>query len=517
MVEIRPRIADTVFTNARVLTMDDAMPHAEAVAVSADRIVWVGSSSDAARISRPPARVIDCDGGTLLPGFHDAHIHLLAYASSLISIDCRPSAVASIADIQRAIRVRAERTQEGEWIRGWGYDETALSDTSRHPTRWDLDEAASHHPIRINHRSGHAAVLNSAAMERVGIGRSTPEPEGATIDRDLESGEPNGLLFEMNEFLEQRIPPISAAEMRPAIQQAARQLLRLGITSTQDATHTNGIDRWRLLSRLRKSDAPVMPRITMMAGSARLTEFTDAGMRFGSGDDWLRLGHAKIMATQTAGRQSPSPLELRRIGSDCAQLGFPVAIHSVEARVALSAANAIENLPLIGDTPHRMEHCAETPPYVFEAITRRGATVVTQPAFVYYSGDRYTETVDPEMLPYLYRQRTLAESGVRLVFSSDAPVIDPDPMRGIAAAVTRHSISGAELTPNERTSLREAFRAYTAAPAFAAGIGARIGTLAPGALADIVVFDRDLMAMETAELGKARAAITMLAGEIVSE
>ncbi len=508
---------DLVLANARVLTMDEARPRVQALAVVGERIAWVGSADEAIALAGAGARVIDCGGAAVLPGFHDAHVHLLAYAASLASADCRPPGVSSIQDVQSVLRTWANRTPEGEWIRGWGYDETALTER-RHPTRHDLDEASPRHPARLDHRSGHAAVLNSLALERVGIRASTPEPRGATIARDLESGEPNGILFEMDEYLGENIPPLDGEDLAAAFHLAARKLLAFGITSVQDATHHNGVDRWRLLDGLRKSSAPT-PRITVMAGSSRLSEFVEAGLRFGDGDDWLRLGHAKLMATASSGSQSPSPPELGRVAADCVRRGFPVAIHAVEAEVVASAAQAIAGAPMppISGASHRIEHCSECPPHVLEALERSGATVATQPGFVYHSGDRYLKTVPPHVLPHLYRMRSLAKRGVRLVFGSDAPISPPDPMRALYSAVTRNTESGEALGVAEALDLPSAISAYTIAPAASTGVANALGALTPGRLADAVLFDRDLLELGAERIREAQPAMTIMGGRVVWE
>ena len=510
-----PRAADLILTNARALTMDARRPRAEAVAVTGDRIVWVGSASDARSISGPNTRTIDCGGRTLLPGFHDAHIHLLAYAATLVSVDCRPSSVGSINELNGAISARAARTPHGQWIRAWGYDETALVER-RHPTRWDLDAAAPRHPVRLDHGSGHATVLNSVALERVGIVSSTPEPDGATIARDVESGEPNGLLFEMDEYLDSRVPPLSGDELQTSVRQASRRLLERGVTSVQDATHHNSIERWSLFEDLRDS-VQVMPRITLMPGHPSVHEFSESGLRFAGGDEWLRIGHAKLMVTASSATQSPSPPALRRIISRCAELGFPVAIHAVESEVVLDAARALAAVeaPGPGGVRNRIEHCSEAPPDVVDAVVRSRAAVVTQPGFVYHRGDRYRKTVDSSMLPWLYRARSLADRGVHIAFGSDAPVVDPDPMCGVYSALTRLTASGSALGDGEGIDLIDALRAYTTVPARLAGMGDSLGRLAPGHLADIIVFDADLESVGPDRLPGLRPTLTILGGRSV--
>ena len=507
---------DALFVNARALTMDARLPEAQAVAVGGGLVTWVGSNRESESLKRPGVRVVDCGGGTLAPGFHDAHIHLMAYAAAALAVDCRPAAAPSIASLKRAIAERAARTPEGEWIRAFGYEETALAER-RHPARRDLDAAAPRHPVRLNHRSGHACVLNSLAMERVGIGMSFPEPSGATIDRELDTAEPSGLMFEMEDYLDRKIPPLPDADMERALRRASKSLLRYGVTSVQDATHTNSPDRWDFFGGLRDS-VGAAPRMTLMPGYARLRDFTERGLAFGSGDSWLRVGHAKIMVTASSGRQSPDPEELRRIVAGCVELGFPVAVHAVEASVALSATRALLAHPAPGYR-HRIEHCSECPPDALEAVARSCADVVTQPGFVYENGDRYLRDVDEAMRPYLYRARSLAERGVRLAFGSDAPVVEPNPMRGIYAAVTRRTESGRVLGAGERerVSLTYALRAYTLGAARAAGLEREAGTLAPGKPADMILFEEDLTSVEPERLPDTLPAMTVLGGEVVFE
>ena len=510
-----PHPPDLILTNARVLTMDARLPVAGGLAVRGGRVAWIGTADSAASMRGARTRVIDCGGASAVPGFHDAHMHILAYAAARDAADCGPSSAPSIADIRRVLRAAAARTPEGEWVRGRGYDHAALTD-ARHPTRHDLDAAAPRHPVRLAHRSGHADVLNTAALARVGIADSTPEPPGATISRSLEDGAPDGLLFEMGEYLDAKIPPPPHRILRGRVERAARNLLALGITSVQDATHTNGADRWDSLTALRQSVRP-MPRVTMMAGGARLTEFVERGMGFGFGDDRLRLGHAKLMATASSGVQSPSASALRRMAADCADAGFPVAIHAVESEIVASAASAIANAAKIAAAPHRIEHCAECPPRVLDAVARCGATVVTQPAFIYEGGDRYRATVPRDALPYLYRARSLAERGIALAFGSDAPIADPNPMIGLQSAATRQSATGAPLGENERMDAISALSAYTLGSAQSAGAPAarNLGRLTPGRLADIAILDRDITAIAPNELGETRVALTILGGEVV--
>ncbi len=537
--------SDLILHNARVVTLDARRPRAGLVAVQGDRIAWVGDEADLSRLARPGVRVVDCQGYTLVPGLMDAHCHVLAYAASLLAVDCSPAAVGSIADIREAIRRRARVTPPGQWLRAAGYDESALAE-GRHPTRLDLDEATRDHPVRLAHRSGHACVLNSLALARVGISASTPEPEGGVIDRDWATGEPTGLLLEMDACLEERIPSLSESELLEAIAQADRRLVALGVTSVQDATPSNDLRRWQLFQRL-KAEGRLRPRVTLMPGSAHLEEFTGAGLKHGSGDHHLALGHVKLMLTLTSGALHPAPEELRAIVRRAHRAGFPVAIHAVEAEAVEAAADALlragrppivplskgdrqgVSLPARGDRQggvlrrkgprvrDRVEHCSECPPAVLAKLKRAGTTVVTQPAFLYYSGQRYLAQVPREMQPWLYRIRSFAEAGLRPAASSDAPVAAPNPLVGIYAAVTRRARTGEVLGAEERVAPLEALAMYTLNSARAAFQVLDRGSISPGKLADLVLLDRDITGPGHEELLQARVVMTLTGGEVAYE
>ncbi len=538
--------ADLILTNARVLTLEAAQPAAEAVALAGETIVGVGSCRDMAAFRGPKTRVIDCRELTLLPGFVDAHCHLLAQAAALTGVDCSPDSVTSIGQLVKAIAHRAESTPPGAWIRGFGYDDLTLKER-RHPTRWELDRAATDHPIRLDHRTGHAVVLNSRGLAVAVIGRDTPDPVEGVIVRDDLSGEPTGLLLELAGFLRRRLGNVrEESEFQEGIGDLNRLLLRYGITSVHDAGPNNDLDRWRTFQGLTQSGL-LEPRVTMMAGTSHLAEFREAGLKWGSGDDHLRLGHAKLVLTMTTGVLYPGAPELAAMVARCRRAGFPVAIHAVEQESVRAAADAIKEVPPLqsrvqGDpgeveygqellsapeTPEnlrprdRIEHCSECPPGLLERVKDSGAVVVTQPGFIYWNGDRYLETVEPGLTPHLYPVGDQVGKGVPVAFGSDAPVIDPSPWPGIYSAVTRHTRSGNRLpssqgTPQpQRVSVESALRMYTRAGAWAEGSEARKGSIRAGKLADLVLVDADPTQVLPVEMLKIRGVLTVLGGRVV--
>ena len=522
--------------NANVLTMERTQPRAQAVAVAGERIAAVGGNGEILRFAqndRVDARndrvgrggkvesgrvqVIDCQGLTLLPGFNDAHCHLPGLARRLQDLDCGPEYAPAIPALQALLRQRAESRPAGSWVRGFGYDDLRIAE-GRHPNRWELDAAAPDCPIWLEHRSGHAAALNSRALELADIRLDTPDPPGGVIERDPYTGEPMGVLFEMRSFLRERLGNIrSPQEFKDGMRAAGRLLASYGITSAQDAGADNGIDRWHTFRRLQSTD--VLPcRITMFAGAERLDELAAAGLSYGSGDNRLRLGHAKIMLTLTAGALHPSPVELKALVNGAHGRGFPVAIHCIEEEAIAAAARVLTSCPQAG-LNDRIEHCAEGTPQLLAAVRQAGAAVVTNPGFLYHNGASYRENVAARLLPHLYPAGALRRAGVMVAFGSDAPVIDPNPWPAIYSSVTRRACDGRPLygdgSAEQTVSVADALRMYTVAAAEVEGTAADKGFIAPGKLADMVLVDADPMAVEFGKLPEIRAVAAIVGGAVV--
>ena len=387
MQNLFKEIPRLVLHNANVITLDASAPRATGV-VCEGGVITSTSDVDVQRVLRSGGyEEIDCEGRTALPGFIDAHVHFLSYASSLTAVDCSPQAAASIHDITAALSERAKKTPEGEWVRGTGYDEFRLRE-KRHPTRHDLDAFISNHPVKLGHRSGHGTVLNGRALALAGISIETPEPIAGFIDRDINTGEPTGLFIDLDDWLDERLgPQPRGEEMEPAARQAAEVFLSKGITSFHDASPCNSLKRWSFFQSLVSGPEP-FPRATLMPGFAHLREFVGVGLGFGAGDDRLRVGHCKIVLSQAGGALQPSPRELREAVREAGSVGFPVAIHAVEEVEIEAAVEAIESVDAPGPA-HRIEHASICPPSLIARLKARNVTVVTQPAFVYHSGDRY--------------------------------------------------------------------------------------------------------------------------------
>ena len=470
----------------------------DAVAIVGGLVVAVGTDSEVMQLADAGTQVIDCARRAVVPGIVDPHCHLFAAAAALNGADCRPTAAPDVATVVSVLREAAPRPDG--WIRGYGYDDSPLG-LGRHLTRRDLDAVATDRPVRVEHRSGHACVLNSAGLAAVGIGRDTPDPPGGVIVRDA-AGVPTGLLLELNGWLRERIATQPAAHTA-ALRRFAQRLLEYGITAVTDAGPENGIQRWRTFSEI--VAAGVLPqRVTMMAGYSHLKEMRDAGVRYGDTDcgGMLAVGHAKIMLTASSGRLHPHPEQLSEMVALAHGMGFPVAIHAVEQDAVVAAALTLtDHPPPVGQD--RIEHCGECPPDVAELVAQSGALVVPNTGFLHYDGERYLHTVSDELLPHLYPAGALDALGVPVALGSDAPVVDPNPWAAMAAAVTRRTAAGAPIGGIGFPLVAGALDKHTG--------GNRI---APGYPADLAVVEPDPFTTPMADLPAVRAVATVVAGRV---
>ncbi|MBI2329519.1 MAG: amidohydrolase, partial [Chloroflexi bacterium] len=486
-------VADLILKNANVVTVDPGQPTAELVAIKGDKILLVGGSENLESVRGARTRVIDCQGKTVVPGFNDAHCHPFSLIRKLISIDLSPPVVSSISDIRAIIKREVHNTPVGHWIMGTDYNDFYLAE-KRHPTRWDIDEVAPDHPVLLSHRSLHACVLNSLALSLAGITGETPEPPGVLFERDLDSGQPNGLLFEMlGHIREKVVPPMSAAEMNQGVTLANQHYLSQGITSLQNASAINDFERWQTCRRL-KDAGKLKSRIYMMCGIETLSQFQEAGLSFGAGDSQLRLGGVKMILSEATGQLYPPQPELNQQVFHTHRAGFQLAIHAVQPSTVAAAIIALEyaqrQLPQAGRR-HRIEHCSECPPHLLGRLKKLQAVVATQPPFLYYSGDRYLATVPAERQPWLYRIGAWLNNGLVVAASSDSPIVPDNPLVGIYSAVTRQTRSGQLLLPRQRISASQALAMYTINAAYASFEEGIKGSITPGKLADMVLLSAD--------------------------
>ena len=499
--------------------MDPLYPKAEGVLIKNGKILSAATNNALKKWDEAKATKIDCKGKTVLPGFIDAHLHLHALAESYVTLNLEPRHnVRSIPDIQNKIKDYSQPLPSGAWIRGRGYNEFYLAE-KRHPNRWDLDQVTSAHPIKLTHRTGHAHVLNTLALRMVGISNETPDPPDGLIDRDIQTGEPTGLLYRMGGFLSKKIPPLGNDQLDRGMRTANDELLSMGITSVQDASSHNGIQQWKMFHRW-KEKGLLKPRVTMMLGTESFSTYREKDFETEIDKSQLRLAGVKIILDKTTGHLKPDQADLNERVLQIHRSGFRACLHAIEENAVEAACSAIEyalkKFPRPGHR-HRIEHCSVCPPPLAKRLAALGITVVTQPSFIYYSGNRYLQTVPPEEMKHLYPLRALLESGVKVAASSDCPIAPANPMTGIFAATSRMTETGEAVLPEEKITPEEALKMYGETAARATFEEDMKGSISPGKLGDLVLLNGDPTQVPTNELRDIKVEMTILNGEVVWE
>ena len=507
--------ADLLLYGGTVITQNPTQPTAEAVAIAADTIIAVGSESELRPFVSQTTQTLSCSGRTVLPGFIDPHLHLFAWASRFCGADL--SRVRSIPELRQSLAVRLPYTSPGEWLRGYGYDAFFLAE-KRHPTRQDLDAVSRDQPILLRHRTGHAAVLNTLALQKAGIDRNFVPPCGGSVECDA-AGEPTGVLYELEAFLRTVIPPLPAHSFAEGIKKAGRELLRLGVTSFHDASAGNSLKTVSLFRKL-KADKQLIPRATVMIGIDAFPQLLDAELRPFSGDDQVRFGSIKIMLHESQGSLSPDPAALKKMVWQAHRHGFQLAFHAVEEAaigVALDALKHAQQRLRRTDHRHRIEHCSLCPGPFLEQLAATGCAVVTQPGFLYWYGEKYRAEVDPALHHWLYRNKSLLNTGIPVAGSSDCPIAPLAPLKNIQAAISRQSRTGIIVNQQERLSLSEALSLFTSAAAWVGFEEDTKGRIAPGLLADLIVLDGEITAVPVEALSSLSVATTIVGGKVVWE
>ncbi|HXH82546.1 MAG TPA: amidohydrolase [Candidatus Tectomicrobia bacterium] len=526
---------DAVFLNGEILTLDARDRRVEALATLHGRIVALGTTREIRALAGARTRRHDLGGATVVPGFNDAHCHVLSFGFTLLQVSLERAR--RMADIVAAVAARVHATPPGEWVRGHGYDDNKLAER-RHPTRADLDPVSPGHPVWLQHTSGHMGVANSAALARAGIGRDTPDPEGGVIDRDAR-GEPTGVLKETAQaLLRGAIPPATLEQSKDALAAAGARFVAEGLTSVQDARAGSLVPGELRAYQEATAEGRLRTRTSLLVDVEALpvrdgrVEF-GFGLTSGFGTDRLRLGGVKIfldgsLIGRTAAMTAPyasdpdtsgfllkSEAALRAQVEQVTRAGWQVCMHAIGDRAIEVAIAAVEGA--MGRRARalrpRVEHCGVLRRDLIPAIRRRGMVVVTQPRFITELGDGFRRALGEERLRYCYPLRSLR--GCRVALSSDRPVVDGAPLGGIEAAVTQRTGSGAPYVPREGIAVMDAIRWYTAGGAFAQFREAELGTLEVGRWADLCALARDPRRVAPDEIARIPVVLTVVGGEVV--
>jgi predicted amidohydrolase YtcJ len=524
-----------------ILTIDPGRPQVDAVAVIGARIAAVGTFDEVRAAVPPTTETIDIGDRTLVPGFVDAHNHYFATAEAFAGVEVRD--VRSIDELVRRIDHRAERTPPGRWIRGAGLEWSTYTE-GRPPSREDLDAVSRQHPILVEHVSGHAVLVNSAALDLAGLRDDVRDPPGGSFDRD-DRGRPTGIVRDTATGLVLG-PSVDIGHHGPNfhvdvdpeeaigyLRDAGPRYLAEGLTTIGDPQVTRReLTAYRDAHRLGLSG----PRVTVLPLSSQLEEYEAIGLAGPIGDDRLRIAGMKFYtdgaitggtaaftdgldADRSPGTFYHGPEVFGDLVGRAHRAGWQIAVHAMGDRaydLYLDTLEAAFRERPPDDPRPRVEHGTYPTPAQQRRMASLGVIPVTQPGSIRELGDVWVSRLGDrvhEAMPL----RSWLGLGLRPAISSDAFVQSYRPLDTISAACFRSTPSGLRIGPHHELTIEEAVRAHTLDAAHALFLDDRLGSIEPGKLADLAVVDGELLSTSPERIGELEVWLTILDGRIVHD
>ncbi|OEU78778.1 MAG: hypothetical protein BA865_10090 [Desulfobacterales bacterium S5133MH4] len=532
-------VPQIILYNGILATQSTAHPHAQAVAIGNGKILAVGRNEDMLNLAAPDTEKIDLEGRLVVPGFIDTHIHF--YEWSLKRQGIKLDDLTCLEELLDRVREAADSRPPGQWIIGQGWNET---DWTEHcmPTRETLDRVAPAHPVLLWRCDLHLAAANSAALVLAGITTDTPDPPEGRIERDT-IGEPTGILRELSiNLVRQAIAPPDTDQVMKAFEDATKALHRRGVTGIHDVrlmADKDGASAFQTFQKLDQEGRLNLRSWVTLPGQ-HLDNIIDLGLRTGFGNDRLRVGHVKFfsdggMGARTAWMIDPyldaqrgMPLiDMDVLAHDIDKAdnaGLSVMVHAVGDRANRELINifeALESRRTLSGSPspaiaHRIEHVQMLRPEDAARLRDLNLALCVTPANMVLDMNLIDLAVG-EKGKWTYAFRRLMDTGAPVMFSSDCPVCDPDPLLGIHAAVARVRADGTPeggWYPDSRVTVTEALKAYTLTPA-AVHNARDTGTIAPDKKADLVVLSKNILVIPPSQLPDTRVDMTLFDGRIV--
>ncbi|MGW6301817.1 amidohydrolase [Peribacillus butanolivorans] len=528
--------ADIVFINGEVITVDQKNKVVEAVAVKGNRISAVGSNREVKGFIGEETKVIDLQGKTLLPGFIDAHIHLILYGVNQLAVSCKDEHIKSIEDLLNDLKEKASTIPKGEWIRAWGFNETVVKE-KRYPTIAELDAISVEHPIIVSRTCSHISVVNSKALEIAKINENSENPTGGIIEKD-KTGRFTGRLIETANMIMTEIASYAESELMKAVKIASEHFVAAGITSIHEAG-AYGPESFRLLQQAVKSK-DIRVRIYAMIGSLNnshefVNKMVEAGVITGTGDERFKIGPAKLftdgsstgptIATRETYSSDPdnfgilyySEEEIYQVLGQAHKKGYQITVHAQGDRAIEMYLNCVEKA--LEESPrkdhrHRIEHAGISSPDLQERMKNLELIPIPNPPFPYEFGDIYIQHYG-NRVNHMYAVRDFIDNGIIAAGGSDAPVTDYNPLLGIHVAVNRTSQSGSEIGVAQSISVMEAIKLYTWNGAYASFEEDIKGSIEVGKLADFVVLTDSILKVNPLHIKDLQVESTIIDGEIL--
>lgn len=527
--------ADFVIHNGKIITMDEKERIAEAMAIKFGRIAFVGTNSDAKTFIGDDTETLDLKGRTVVPGLIDSHAHFMDVGSAgKLYVDLSEEAgIHCIADLQAKLREKTSRTPKGEWVFGYQEDDSKLEE-KRHPTKQDLDEISTDHPILVTTVGGHFWMANSNALELARVTKDTPDPVGGKFDRNHETGEPIGYLHEEAYYtLRPDGPPLPTEEQSYlGAKEILNECASVGLTCVYDLV--NKPEMRAAIDLKNRGELPVRVRIDIAIDL--IDELIKLGIHRGLGDDWLRICGVKFffdgaISARTAAVSEPylnqpdfygvfSTTEdlARETLTRAYENGYRISAHANGDRAINLYLDIIEELQTKyprEDPRNRDIHCSVVNPEIVDRIRKLGVLPTIFGPYAYYHGDKLIPAFGEKRLEWMFAARSFLDAGVKVAAHSDHPCAPYPPLMAIHALVNRATKAGAPIGRSQRISVHEALKLYTINAAYHQFDENKLGSLEPGKLADFVVLSDDILTIPTESIIDIQVEMTIIDGKIV--
>jgi len=527
-------LAAVILTNGKIWTGDRQRPWAEAVAIEENRIAAVGSKVEIAKLAPAGARIINLNGRLAVPGFIDNHTHFIEGGMELSRVQLRDAATPQ--EFARRIGEYAKRVGPGLWIVGGEWDHTIWNPPLL-PTRQMIDAVTPQNPVFVFRLDGHMALANSLALEMAGVTRDTADPTGGTIVRDAK-GEPTGILKDAAESFVDRVIPSATTEERVAAGRAAlAEAARLGVTAFVDMSSGEAYEDFRAYQKLEKN-GELTARVYLFTPILMYKRLLEASVEKAFGSARLRIGGLKGFADGSLGSSTAAFFEpflddpknrgltmqamtdgrMKSAVTDADAHNLQVAIHAIGDRANDDVLKIYESIANERERRFRIEHAQHLNPDLIKRFAADRVIASMQPYHAIDDGRWAEPRIGHERARWTYAFRSLIDAGAILTFGSDWTVAPLNPIVGIYAAVTRRTLDGKNPNgwiPEQKITVEEALRCYTANNAYAMFREKEIGKIMPGMLADIAVLSDDLFTIPPEKIEKAKVEMTIFDGTVI--
>ncbi len=533
--------ADLIFTNGNVYTVDAKRPHAQAIAIKGDRIVFVGTDRAAKKFQGSSTRVVDLHGATVVPGMADAHAHFSGIGQREMTLNLE--GITTLEDFLAKVKTRVDQTKPGDWVTGRGWIETFWKPPV-FPTRADLDKVAPNNPVYLTRADGHASVANSAALKIAGVTKETKDPFGGQVLHDKQTNEPTGMLIDTAQGLvSQHVPPRGEGSAEEAMILANKRSLELGWTQIQDAGGTyREVELYKKLYAEGKLKIRIYKAVYGPGEEAQ--RLLKEGPTIGAFDHRFTVRTIKVVSDGALGSRGAALLEpysddpgnkgllrvkaeeLRPMLEEALRRGIQVETHAIgdgANRFILDEyERAFKAVPVRGlrDPRWRDEHAQIVNPADLPRFAKLGIIPSMQASHAIGDLHFVPSRIGIERTKGAYAWQTLIKGGNRIAGGSDAPVERGEPMIEFYAAVARKDIrgfSGEGWHPEEKVTREQALKMFTIWAAYAAFEEKLRGSIEVGKLADLTILSADIMKIPEADILKTRNLMTVIGGEIVFE